>query len=79
MDPPPPSRLSCRIEHRRPDGAVALLGAAAGLRASAWAFEEAFLRLAEAGGRGTLALVCEVMGGEDLPLAVWRLGPGLAG
>jgi hypothetical protein len=79
MDTPStPSRLHCRIEHRRPDGAVAVLGAADGLRAAAWTFEDAFVRLVEAGGRGTLALVCEVAA-QDLPLAARRLGPGLAG
>ena len=79
MDPPPtPPHLHCRIEHRRPDGAVAVLATADGLRAAAWVFEDAFVRLAEAGVRGTLALVCEVTG-RDLPLAARRVGPGLAG
>jgi hypothetical protein len=79
MDPPPPpSRLHCRIEYRRPDGAVAVLGAADGLRAAAWAFEDQCARLAAAGRRGTLALVCEVTG-REFPVAARRLGAGLAG
>jgi hypothetical protein len=79
MDPPPPpSHLHCRIEHRRPDGAVAVLAAADGLRAAAWAFEDELARLAAAGRRGTLALVCEV-GGRDAPVAARRVAPGAAG
>jgi len=76
MDTPPtPSRLHCRIEHRRPDGAVAVLAAADGLRAAAWVFEDALAGLLDAGLRGTLALVCEV-GGQDVPVATRRVMPG---
>jgi hypothetical protein len=76
--PPPPSRLHYRIEHRRPDGTVAVLAAANGLRAAAWAFEDALACLLDAGLRGTLALVCEV-GGQDVPVATRRVAPGTAG
>ena len=52
-------------------------GVLAGLLAAARAFEDEFFRLACAGERGTLTLVCE-LAGTDVPIVARRVAPGTA-